>query len=92
MDTAGAWKPFQQCPTLFLLIINFPGGNTYNFFTPTKSSEQRLVAADSRRALAQSVSATLLLMTQHAQSTFHTLPPSPKPHFKNLPFKVFPNK
>lgn len=51
MDTAGAWKPFQQCPTLFLLIINFPGGNTYNFFTPTKSSEQRLVAADWSRAL-----------------------------------------
>ena len=51
VDTAGAWKPFQQCPALFLLIIDFPGGSTYNFFTPTKSSEQRLVAAAWSRAL-----------------------------------------
>ena len=93
-------KPLQQCPTLFLLIIDFPGGNTYNFFTPTKWSEQCLVAADWSRALEAIFSGIASFYCPASDDSAFPKhiphppppPPPPNPHCKNLPFKVFPNK
>lgn len=81
VDTAGASKPFQQCPALFLLSVYFSGGSAY-IFSATRNHRNVYpllagVGLWKPFRQAQQVSTPLLPTTQHSQSTRR----HPHPHF-----------
>lgn len=87
MDTAGAWKPFQQCPVLFLLSSAFQEA------TPITSQPHRIIRTTFSCCWLECGSGRHFVSTASfyhpasEDSAFPKLTPSPYLYIKNLSFK-----